>query len=185
MDRRTALQSLAGGTALALAGCTGRDSATSPTSSAGTSTGARTTEARTTTSATTVDLQSHTVTVTKRVEQGQRDLSRVVRIAARRAESTLTCPDGTEKTTSADLPDERWRAFERSVLAADPSRFASEYECSGSCPQDLPQTRLTLTVDGESTAVRIEAGAELPPELDAILADVESFETNLDEPSCE
>lgn len=124
------------------------------------------------------------MTVTKRVEQGQRDLSRVVRIESGRAEYTLTCPGGDAKTTSADLPDERWRAFKRSVLTADPSRFASAYECSGNCPQDLPQTRLAFAIDGESTAVRIEAGAELPPELDAILADVESFESELDRPNC-
>ena len=187
MDRRTVLQSLAGGTALVLAGCTGRETVTSPVSSAGTTTEVRaTTERRTrTASATTVDLQRHAVTVTKRIEQGQRDLTRVVRITdGGRVESTLTCPDGTSKSTSAELAAERWRAFERSVLATDVSRFASEYECSGSCPQDLPQTRLTLAIDGESTKMRIEPNAELPPELDAILADIESFEANLNESSC-
>ena len=182
MDRRTVLQSLAGASGLAIAGCTGRDAATSPESSSGTPT----TESRTTTaSATTVDLQSHAVTVAKRIEQGQRDLTRVVRITdGGRVESTLTCPDGTSKSTTTEVADARWREFERSLLATDVSRFASEYECSGSCPQDLPQTRLTLTIDGESTEVRIESAAEIPDALDSILADVESFESDLDELSC-
>lgn len=181
MDRRTVLQSLAGVSGLAIAGCTGRDAATPPESSSGTPT----TETRTTASATTVDLQSHTVSVTKRIEQGQRDLTRVVRITeGGQVESTLTCPDGTSKSTTTEVTEARWREFERSLLATDVSRFASAYECSGSCPRDLPQTRLTLTIDGESTEVRIESAAEITDALDSILADVESFESDLDELNC-
>lgn len=191
MDRRTVLRALAGGAGLVLAGCTSRDAVTSPaspetTTGRRTTTRAGTTEPRTTTAtATTVDPRRHDVAVAKRVEHGQRDLTRVTRIADGRAEHALTCPDGASKTTAADLSGERWLAFERSVLAADPGRFASAYECSGDCPQDLPLTRLTITIDGESTEVRIEAAAEVPTALDAILTDVESFEEQLEELNCE
>ncbi|NHN58953.1 MULTISPECIES: hypothetical protein [Halorussus] len=192
MDRRTVLQALAGGAGLVLAGCTSRDAVPSPQSSpettagGGTTTRAGVTEPRTTpASATTVDPRRHAVSVTKRVEQGQRDLARVVRVADGRVEYDLTCPDGASKTATADLSAERRLAFERSVLAADPDRLASAYECSGDCPQDLPQTRLAITIDGESTEVRIEAAAEIPAALDVVLTDLESFEEMLDGPTCE
>lgn len=100
-------------------------------------------------------------------------------------EYALTCPGGTSKTATADLSAERWLAFKRTVLAADPGRFASAYECSADCPRDLPQTRLAFAIDGESTEVRIEAAADVPAALDAVLSDIETFEGLLDEPNCE
>lgn len=165
MDRRTALGTIGGGLALALSGCQQYE--------------------RLAPSDTTAQGSDASLNVTKRVEHGQTDLERVLRIEdGGHLTVELTCQDGSTKSAETDLPDDDWTEFEALVLESDVTGFASEYECSGDCPQDVPPTQLTFEIDGESTEVVVEPTADLPSDLDRILTEIESFEERIDSPTC-
>lgn len=169
MDRRTVLGTLSGGISIGLAGCQMRQIV-----------------ARSTTeSMSTVERDDHVVTVTKRVEHGQTDLERVVRLQdGGHLQFELTCQDGTTKTASTVLPSDEWRNFERLVLKADVDEFKSAYECTGNCPTDGPVTSLTFEIDDEKTKLQFESRATLPTQLEDILTKIESFKENINPNSC-
>mgnify|MGYP000386248098 CR=1 FL=1 len=174
MHRRCFLGALVAGSAAA-GGCLGVERRAPAT----------TTDAPTTQSTATVDPSAHDVTVTRRVAHGATGVTRELRATdGGQLAVDLTCQDGTTRTATADAPDDEWAAFERQVVAADVTRFASTYECEDGCPSDAPPTRLTFDVDGTVTTVLVEATADQPEALAAIRETLDGLAEYVDTPSC-
>ncbi len=188
MNRRTVLQSLGSGALFVSAGCTevitkARD--ISSTSGPSTTTTSEPTTTRSTVT-TTSDVSDRTLSVTRTVKHGQTGLTRVLRVQeGGNLTYELECPDGRTKSASDELPEDTWTKFKRLVINAEVKDFSAEYECTGDCPRDVPPTRLTFEIDGQSTDVLIAATADIPESLKAILTELASFEEQLALPTCE
>jgi hypothetical protein len=170
MDRRTALQTIGGGLTLSLAGCQQYE-AVAPS--------------ETTREATAERGSEHSLTVTKRVEHGQTGLERTLKIEdGGQVAYELRCPDETTKTARAELSSDEWLDFKQLVVESDVAGLDSEYECAGDCPRDVPPTSLTFEIDGETTEIVVEAGADVPTRLADITTEIGSFEDALKLPTC-
>lgn len=171
MDRRSLLSAIVGSASLCFTGCVGLDDQRPSTSEPEEDSPVN-------------NSGSHTVSVTKYVES-QSGLVRVFRVTeGGDLEYTLTCIDGTQKTVSGAVSAEEFSSLKEMVLSINQLDIMEEYTCSSGCPQDIPPTHLELTTDGSTVKTVIEASADTPSELEAIVSKLDTFEDALEKPSC-
>lgn len=171
MERRSLLNSIAGGALLLTAGCVGPGEQETTTKESDGSSSANSSG-------------SHTVSISKRVESQSR-LERVLKVSeGGMLDYELTCPDGTQKTASGSVTADEWAALEDLVVSFDRDGLREKYECASGCPQDIPPKQIELTVDGSTVTTVIEASASIPSELEEMVSKVEAFEESLQKPTC-
>lgn len=128
---------------------------------------------------------AHTVSVTREIVGPGASATRQLQIDNGAITISLTCPEGETQTTQGDIPSEEWDEFERFLLETDVGELAGSYTCSGDCPKDASLTRLTITVDNQTSEIEVEAAAERPPQLIKLQSRIDDLAEYVDRPTCD